>query len=57
MNFSRHQKQHLRQLMRNLANLFSAAGRRERCRGEETPLGLVGAPTSLLHTLASVQDS
>lgn len=27
MNFSRHQKQHLRQVMRNLANLLSAAGR------------------------------
>lgn len=30
MNFSRHQKQHLRQVMRNLANLLSAAGRKWR---------------------------
>lgn len=30
MNFSRHQKQHLRQVIRNLANLFSAAKGEER---------------------------
>lgn len=41
MNFSKHQKQHLRQVITNLANLLSAAGREWRdteMRGDPPPL-------------------
>ena len=50
MNFSRHQKQHLRQVMRNLANLFSAA-KREGRRGEgRPPVGTTLHPHNM-HTI------
>lgn len=48
MNFSRHQKQHFRQVMRNLANLFSAAGKEE-SHGEVKGI----LPSSSLHALHS----
>ena len=47
MNFSRHQKQHLRQVMRNLANLLSAARR------EWRDMKVRGHPL-IMHTCHSV---